>query len=53
MGAIVSTGKFRPVFLGREIIKLEKPKLDGRSADVGVPYRFYVGTKTEFFDFIE
>jgi hypothetical protein len=40
-------------FLAREIVELEKSKLDGRSAHFGVPYRFYVGTKTEFFDFIE
>ena len=40
-------------YLAREIVKLEKFKLDGRSAHFGVPYRFYVGTKTEFFDFIE
>ena len=32
---------------------LEKCKLDGRSSGFGVPYRFYVGIKTEFFDFIE
>jgi hypothetical protein len=28
-------------------------KLDGLSAHFGVPYRFYVGTKTDFFDSIE
>ena len=32
---------------------LEKCKLDGRSSGFGVPYRFYVGIKTELLDFIE
>jgi hypothetical protein len=41
------------MFLAREIFELEKCKLDGRSSGFGVPYRFYVGIKTEFFDFIE
>jgi hypothetical protein len=41
------------MFLAREIIELKKCKLDGRSPGFGVPYRFYVGIKTEFFDFIE
>jgi hypothetical protein len=40
-------------FLAREIVELEKSKLDGLSAHFGVPYRFYVGTKTESFDSIE
>ena len=40
-------------FLAPEIIELEKSKLDGLSAHFGVPYRFYVGTKTDFFDSIE
>jgi hypothetical protein len=41
------------MFLAREIFELEKCKLDGRPSGFGVPYRFYVGIKTEFFDFIE
>ena len=41
------------LFLAREIVELQKSKLDGRSAHFGIPYRFYVGTRTEFFDFIE
>jgi len=41
------------MFLAREIIDLGKHKLGGRSIGFGVPYRFYVGIKTEFFDFIE
>jgi hypothetical protein len=40
-------------FLAREIVELDRSKLDRLSAHFGVPYRFYVGTKTEFFDFIE
>src|ERR1035438_8196272 len=43
----------RTTFLAPEIIELEKSKLDGLSAHFGVPYRFYVGTKTDFFDSIE
>ena len=42
-----------PMFLAREIFELEKCKLDGRPSGFGIPYRFYVGIKTEFFDFIE
>ena len=42
-----------PTFLALEIIELEKCKLDGRSSGFGVPYRFYLGIKTEFLDFIE
>ena len=42
-----------PTFLAREIVEFEKSKLDRLSVRFGVPYRFYVGTKTEFFDFIE
>jgi hypothetical protein len=41
------------LFLAREIFELDKCKLDGRPPGFGVPYRFYVGTKTEFIDFIE
>jgi hypothetical protein len=41
------------MFLAREIIDLGKYELGGRSIGFGVPYRFYVGIKTEFFDFIE
>ena len=41
------------MFLAREIFELEKCKLDGRPSGFGIPYRFYVGIKTEFFDFIE
>ena len=41
------------IFLAGEIIVLEKCKLDGRSSGFGVPYRFYVGIKTELLDFIE
>jgi hypothetical protein len=41
------------MFLAREIFKLEKCKLDGRPPGFGVPYRFYLGIKTEFLDFIE
>jgi hypothetical protein len=41
------------MFLAREIFELKKCKLDGRPSGFGVPYRFYVGIKTEFFDFIE
>jgi|ERR1035441_3782300 hypothetical protein len=41
------------MFLAREIIEPKKCKLDGRSSGFGVPYRFYVGIKTEFLDFIE
>lgn len=41
------------IILAREIVQLKKTKLGGRSAHFGVPYRFYVGTKTDFFDFIE
>ena len=41
------------MFLAREIFELDKCKLDGRPPGFGVPYRFYVGIKTEFFDFIE
>ena len=41
------------MFLAREIIYLGKYKLGGLSIGFGVPYRFYVGIKTEFFDFIE
>ena len=51
--AEVSTGNFYTLFLAREIIVLEKCKLDGRSSGFGVPYRFYVGIKTELLDFIE
>ena len=43
----------RSIFLAGEIIVLEKCKLDGRSSGFGVPYRFYVGIKTELLDFIE
>jgi hypothetical protein len=43
----------RTMFLAREIIDLWKNKLGWRSIGFGVPYRFYVGIKTEFFDFIE
>ena len=42
-----------PMFLAREIIEIEKCKLDARSSGFGVPYRFYVGIETEFFDSIE
>jgi hypothetical protein len=45
--------RITPTFLAREIIELEKSKLDGLSAHFGVPYRFYVGAKTDFFDSIE
>ena len=41
------------LFLAREIFELEKCKLDGRPSGFGIPYRFYVGIKTEFFDSIE
>ena len=41
------------MFLAREIVAPEKFKLDGHSAHFGVPYRFYVGTETEFFDSVE
>jgi hypothetical protein len=40
------------MFLAREIIELEKCKLDGRSSGFGVPYKFYVGITTEFFAFV-
>ena len=49
----LSSSQQPATYLAREIVELEKFKLDGRSAHFGVPYRFYVGTKTEFFDFIE
>ena len=41
------------MFLAREIFELEKRKLDGRPTGLGVPYKFYVGIQTEFFNFIE
>ena len=41
------------LFLAREIFELEKCKLDRRPPGFDVPYRFYVGIKTEFFDSIE
>jgi hypothetical protein len=41
------------LFLAPEIFELEKCKLDGRPPGFGVPYRFYVGIKTEFLDSIE
>ena len=41
------------MFLAREIFEIEKCKLDGRPSGFGIPYRFYVGIKTEFFDSIE
>ena len=46
-------GTWISTFLAREIVEFEKSKLDRLSVRFGVPYRFYVGTKTEFFDFIE
>jgi hypothetical protein len=46
-------GRTWPTFLAREIVKIEKSKLDGLSVRFRIPYRFYVGTETEFFDFIE
>jgi hypothetical protein len=42
-----------PLFLALNIFEIEKPQLDGRSPGFGVPYRFYVGIKTELFGFIE
>jgi hypothetical protein len=50
---VISKPLASTMFLAREIFELEKCKLDGRPSGFGVPYRFYVGIKTEFFDFIE
>jgi hypothetical protein len=41
------------LFLALKIIELEKSTPGGRSSGLGIPYRFYVGIKTELFDFIE
>jgi len=41
------------MILAQKIVMFEKASLDGDCEVIGIPYRFYLGIKHDFFDFIE